>query len=111
MKVPLLDLKAQHDPIRKEILAAIEGVFENNSFILGEEVSNLEQRIAAYCQTQHAIGVSSGTDALLVSLMALGVGPRHGGVQSINPRKASKSTEWSRSHSKLPSFFPNERVN
>ena len=74
MKVPLLDLGAQHDPIRKDILAAIECVVEKNSYILGEEVKVLEERIAAYCQTRFGIGVSSGTDALLVSLMALGIG-------------------------------------
>lgn len=73
VKVPLLDLKAQHDPIRKDLLAAIEAVIERNSFILGEEVRKLEERVAAYCQTQNGIGVSSGSDALLASLMALGV--------------------------------------
>jgi dTDP-4-amino-4,6-dideoxygalactose transaminase len=70
MKVPLLDLKAQHDPIRKDLLAAIEQVLDKNNFILGDEVSELEARIAAYCQTQYAVGISSGTDALQVSLMA-----------------------------------------
>ena len=73
MKVPLLDLKAQHDPIKKEILDAIERVLQSQSFILGPEVKKLEERIASYCCTQFAIGVSSGTDALLVSLMALGI--------------------------------------
>lgn len=75
MNVPLLDLKAQHDPIHKEILAAIEQVIRSQAFILGPEVKKLEERVASYCQTQFAIGVSSGTDALLVALMALGVGP------------------------------------
>lgn len=75
MTVPLLDLKAQHDPIRKDLLAAIERVLERNNFILGDEVKQLEESIATHCQTQHGIGVSSGTDALLVSLMALGIGP------------------------------------
>ena len=73
MKVPLLDLNAHHEPLRKDLLAAIEQVLEKNNFILGDEVAELEQRIAAYCQTRFAIGVSSGTDALLVALMALGV--------------------------------------
>ncbi len=74
MRVPLLDLKAQHDPIRKDLLAAIQEIVDRNSFILGEDVASLEKNIAAYCQTQYGIGVSSGSDALLVSLMALGIG-------------------------------------
>ncbi len=74
MIVPLLDLRAQHNPIQKDLLTAIEHVIENNCYILGDEVKTLEKHVAAYCQTRHAIGVSSGTDALLVSLMALGIG-------------------------------------
>jgi dTDP-4-amino-4,6-dideoxygalactose transaminase len=74
MKIPLLDLKAQHAPIQREILEAIGRVMESQAFILGPEVEKLEQRIAAYCQVRFAVGVSSGTDALLVSLMALGIG-------------------------------------
>ena len=75
MHVPLLDLKAHHEPIRKDLLAAIEAVLEKGDFILGEAVSTLETQIAAYCQTQHAVGVSSGTDALLTALMALDLKP------------------------------------
>lgn len=75
MKVPLLDLKAQHDPIQKEILQAIEQVIHRQAYILGPDVKKLEERIAAYCQVQFGIGLSSGTDALLVALMALGIGP------------------------------------
>ena len=74
MQVPLLDLGAQHEPIRKDLLAAIEQVISKNGYILGEEVKGLEGKIAEYCQAQYGIGVSSGTDALLVSLMALGIG-------------------------------------
>lgn len=75
MKVPLLDLSAHHMSIQQEILKAIEAVFKSQAFILGTEVEKLEKNIAAYCRTTHAIGVSSGTDALLVSLMALEIGP------------------------------------
>ncbi len=75
MKVPLLDLKAQHDPIRSEISAAIEKVLDSNIYILGPEVKRLEQRVADYSGAQHGIGVSSGTDALLVALMALDLEP------------------------------------
>lgn len=74
MNIPLLDLKAVHEPICIEILSAIERVIESNTFILGPEVQKLEDRVASYCNTKFAIGVSSGTDALLISLMALGIG-------------------------------------
>ena len=75
MSVPLLDLKAQYDPIRDEIEAAIRGVLESQRFVLGPEVEALEQEIAIYSQCKHGIGVSSGTDALLVSLMAIDLKP------------------------------------
>lgn len=69
--IPLLDLKAQYANIRGDILGAIERVIESQNFILGPEVEALEGEIAAYSQCEFGIGVSSGTDALLVSLMAL----------------------------------------
>ena len=75
MKVPLLDLKAQYAKLKPEILAVANEVFDSQYFILGPKVAALEEEIAAYCQTRHALGVSSGTDALLIALMACGVGP------------------------------------
>ncbi len=75
MGVPLLDLKAHHEPLHKEIMAALEQTFRSQAFILGPEVGKLEERVAAYCQAKYGIGVTSGTDALLIGLMALGVGP------------------------------------
>ncbi|MEK6802014.1 MAG: DegT/DnrJ/EryC1/StrS family aminotransferase [Nitrospirota bacterium] len=75
MNVPLLDLKAQHEPIRKDLLAAMERVLDQNNFILGREVSELEEQVAAYSGTRYAVGVSSGTDALLAALMALDLKP------------------------------------
>lgn len=75
MAVPLLDLNAHHEPLKQEILAALEKTFQSNAFILGPDVSELEERVAAYCQAKYGIGVTSGTDALLLALMALGVGP------------------------------------
>ncbi len=75
VRVPLLDLKAQYQTIREEISAAVERVFESQHFILGPEVAALESEIAAYTHTSHAIGMSSGTDALLAALMALEIGP------------------------------------
>ena len=71
--VPLLDLKAQYLTIREEIGPAIERVVESQRFILGPEVEALEAEVAEYCGCGHAIGVASGTDALLVALMAAGV--------------------------------------
>lgn len=75
MNVPLVDLKAQHDPLYGDIISAIERVINRQSFILGPEVKQLEELIAAYCHLKHAIGVSSGTDALLIALMAKDIGP------------------------------------
>jgi dTDP-4-amino-4,6-dideoxygalactose transaminase len=72
--VPLLDLSAQYAPIRTEVLAAITRVCDSQRFILGPEVDGLERELAAMIGTGHAVAVSSGTDALLVSLMALGIG-------------------------------------
>lgn len=75
MKVPLLDLSLHHRELRGEIDAALDKVLESQQFILGDEVQKLEEEIAAYCETKHAIGCASGSDALLLALMALGVGP------------------------------------
>src|SRR5438045_4906147 len=75
MNVKLLDLQAQYLPIRNEIRRAIDEVCDAQALIVGPHVEKFEKNLAAYCQTKHAIGVSSGTDALLCSLMALGVGP------------------------------------
>jgi dTDP-4-amino-4,6-dideoxygalactose transaminase len=73
-KVPLLDLKAQFAPIRAETLAAITRVCDAQQFILGPEVEALERELASFLEVPHAIGVSSGTDALLAALMALDIG-------------------------------------
>jgi dTDP-4-amino-4,6-dideoxygalactose transaminase len=73
--VPLLDLKAQFNTIADELRSAIDDVLKSQRFILGPMVSDFEKEVAGYCGTNHAIGVSSGTDAILVSLMALGIGP------------------------------------
>jgi dTDP-4-amino-4,6-dideoxygalactose transaminase len=74
-EVPLLDLKAQFAPLRGEVLAAITRVCDTQHFILGSEVHSLERELEAFLRIPHAIGVSSGTDALLAALMALGIGP------------------------------------
>jgi len=75
VKVPLLDLKAQYRPIRAEIMAALEAVCDEQAFILGARVADLEKDIREYVGASHAVGVASGTDAILLALMACGVGP------------------------------------
>jgi dTDP-4-amino-4,6-dideoxygalactose transaminase len=74
MKVPLLDLKKQYESLKPSIMAVAEEVFNSQQFILGTKVKELEEKIAAYCQCRFAVGVSSGTDAILASLMAAGIG-------------------------------------
>lgn len=74
MKVPLLDLKRQYASIREEIEQAIRPIIESQSFILGPAVRLCEEAVASYCRCAHAVGVSSGTDALLVCLMAEAIG-------------------------------------
>src|SRR5438128_2437521 len=74
MPVPLLDLKPQYATLRDEILRVTEEVYASQHFILGKRVDDFERDFAKYCQSKHAIGLSSGTDALLIALMVLGVG-------------------------------------
>ncbi len=75
MNVPLLDLGPQTRALREDILAAVTEVIDSTSYILGPRVSAFEDEIAAYCQAGFGIGVSSGTDALVMTLMALEIGP------------------------------------
>jgi len=71
----MLDLRAQYATIREEVQAAVQRVFESQAFVLGEEVAAFEREIAAYCGTPHAVACASGTDALVLALMALDIGP------------------------------------
>ena len=73
MRVPFLDLKRQYESIKQEIDDAIQRVLDSQQFILGQEVEEFERRMAKYCGVKHAIGVASGTDALLLSLKASGI--------------------------------------
>jgi dTDP-4-amino-4,6-dideoxygalactose transaminase len=82
LKVPLLDLQLQFAAIRADVLAAIERVCDSQHFIMGHEVEQFEAEMARSIGVDHAIGVSSGTDALVVALMALGIGP---GDEVITP--------------------------
>jgi dTDP-4-amino-4,6-dideoxygalactose transaminase len=74
LKVPLLDLRKQYEMIKKEVISVTEQVYESQQFILGPKVEELERKIAEYCHCKYAVGVSSGTDALLIALMTAGVG-------------------------------------
>jgi dTDP-4-amino-4,6-dideoxygalactose transaminase len=75
MRVPLLDLAAQYEPLREAHAQAMAAVVDSTRFILGPDVAALEAEVAAYLGTRHAVGVGSGTDALVLSLRALGIGP------------------------------------
>jgi dTDP-4-amino-4,6-dideoxygalactose transaminase len=75
MKTPLLDLKQQNAPLASKLMEAFQRVIDSGQFVLGREVEELERNLAALVDVKHAIGVSSGTDAILLALMALGIGP------------------------------------
>jgi dTDP-4-amino-4,6-dideoxygalactose transaminase len=75
MNIPLIDLTVQHHNLRNEINAAIQGLLDRADFILGQDVSRLEEEFAAYCGAKYAVGVDSGLSALELSLRALGIGP------------------------------------
>lgn len=75
MKVPLLDVNAQNLPLESELTAAFTRVLHSGRFIMGPEVDSFEQEIASFVGTKHGLGVTSGTDAILLALMALGIGP------------------------------------
>lgn len=74
-RIPILDLKPEIDELRPQLLAAIERVLDRTDFIMGEDVYLFEKEVAAYLGAKHAIGVNSGTDALVIALRALGIGP------------------------------------
>ena len=75
MQVPLLDLRAQYSPLKAEILETVAELCDSQRFILGPKVEAFEQELAAYCQSGGAVGVTSGSDALIIALMVEGVKP------------------------------------
>jgi len=75
LRIPLLDLSRQYREIKKEVLREVQNVCDSQHYILGKNVSALEEEMAAYCGTRYAVGVASGSDAILLSLMAVGIGP------------------------------------
>src|SRR4051812_38628154 len=75
MRVPLLDLSEQYRALAEPLASAVDEIFATQHFILGPKVRAFEEAIASYCGVAHAVGMSSGTDALLAILMALGIGP------------------------------------
>jgi len=75
MKIPYVDIGAQNRALKKELLSAMETVLDHGNFILGQELETFEKQFAEYCGVAYAVGVNSGTDALFLSLKALGVGP------------------------------------
>ena len=74
-QIPLLDLRAQHQQIREEVLKEIVRVVDSQKFILGEDVQKLETELASYSSAKHAVGCASGSDALFLALVALDVQP------------------------------------
>lgn len=75
MNVPLLDLHAQYEQIKPEVKTAIDVVLESQSFIMGSTVKRFEAEISNYCNAEHAFGCASGSDALLLALMAIDIKP------------------------------------
>lgn len=75
MKVPLLDLQPQYRQIREEVIAAMDDILESQQFIMGAPVARFERELAVYCRSRHAVACASGSDALILALMALDVGP------------------------------------
>ncbi len=92
MKVPYIHLGLQHQHIKKDILKSIETLLDNGQFILGEETKKFESRFATLCGTKHALGVANGTDALFLSMLALGIGKGDEVITAPNSFLASASS-------------------
>jgi dTDP-4-amino-4,6-dideoxygalactose transaminase len=101
-KIPCLDLKGQHQQIKKEIFEAFEKVYDNTAFSGGPFVEAFEKDYAAYCGTQYAIGVNNGTTALHLAMLALGIGT---GDEVIIPANTFIATAWGVSHAGATPVF------
>lgn len=91
LKVPYVDIALQHQPLKKELLEAVGAVIDRGQFILGDEVARFEAALAERCGVKFAVGLNSGTDALILALRALGVGPGDEVVTAANSFVASAS--------------------
>lgn len=89
VKIPYVNLAAQHAPLKERLIEAVSGVIDRGQFILGQEVTEFERRFAALCQVRYAVGVNSGTDALVLALRAIGIGP---GDEVITPPNSFVAT-------------------
>ena len=98
MAVPLIDITRQYSRIRRQINHTLEQVFDHCQFIMGPEVKKFEQEMAAYCGVRHAVGVASGTDALLIALRAAGIGSGEVISPGLTPKRftsaGSVSPAW-----------------
>ena len=91
LRIPYVNLARQHQPLRDELLKAVAGVLDSGQFILGEETELFEKEFAAWCGARHAVGVNSGTDALILALKILGLGPGDEVITAPNSFLASAS--------------------
>ncbi|MBN8704154.1 MAG: DegT/DnrJ/EryC1/StrS family aminotransferase [Bacteroidetes bacterium] len=101
-KIPCLDLKKQHQSIKKEVFEAFEKVYENTAFSGGSFVEEFEKKFADFCQTNYAIGVNNGTSALHLAMLALGIGS---GDEVILPANTFIATAWGISHAGATPVF------
>ncbi|MBL6962976.1 MAG: DegT/DnrJ/EryC1/StrS family aminotransferase [Bacteroidetes bacterium] len=92
MRVPYIDINAQHIPIKGELLAEVEKILTSGQFILGKAVEEFEKKFAELCQTKYAIGVANGTDALVLAMKVLGIGPGDEVITAPNSFLASASS-------------------
>lgn len=92
VRVPYIDLAAQHRPLKAELLEAVGGVIDRAQFVLGPEVAEFEKRLAGVCSVRYAVGLNSGTDALILALRALSIGPGDEVITAANSFVASASS-------------------
>jgi dTDP-4-amino-4,6-dideoxygalactose transaminase len=92
MKVPYIHLGQQHAPIKQEILKSVEALLDNGNYILGEDVATFEKRFAEMCQTKYALGIGNGTDTMILSMRALGIGVGDEVITAPNSYLASASS-------------------